>query len=184
VNADEASRLPTESIRFLDGSLIVLRPIGISDGRRLSNFLTQLSPESEFRRFLSAGRAVRAKWVAGLINADQVGSLVYGAFANDRFGSSLVAVAESVRLGGEPGRAEFAIAAIDPWQNMGIGSLLAGFLARVAKDRGIRYWESYALAENRQVARVLARLGERVQLTIDSGISTAVYDLESDPIPG
>lgn len=175
--------LPVESVRFPDGSLIVLRPIGIRDGRLLSNFLTQLSPESEYRRFLSAGRAVRARWVARLINADQVGVLVYGAFAADRFGSSLVAVAESIRVSDDPERAEFAIAAVDPWQNMGIGSLLAGFLADVARGRGVRYWESYMLAENHHVGKVLARLGRRVEMTIDSGISTAVYDLGPEPVP-
>ena len=175
--------MPTESVGFPDGSVIVLRPITIRDGRLLSNFLTQLSPDSEYRRFLSAGRTVRGRWVAGLINADQVGSLVYGAFATDRFGSSLVAVAESMTLDGDPGRAEFAIAAIDPWQNMGIGTLLARFLAGVARDRGVRYWESYSLADNRQVAGVMARLGEPVQLTVDSGISTAVFDLGDPAIP-
>lgn len=177
------STLPTESVHFPDGSVIVLRPIGVRDGRLLSNFLTQLSPESEYRRFLSAGRSVRGRWVARLINADQIGSLVYGAFATNRFGSSLVAVAESVRLEGEPRRAEFAIAAIDPWQNMGIGTLLARFLAGVARDRGIRYWESHSLADNRQVARVLARLGDQVDVVTDSGVSTAVYDLAAPAIP-
>ena len=173
---------PTESVRFPDGSLIVLRPIGIRDGRLLSNFLTQLSPESEYRRFLSAGRAVRASWVAALINADQLGALVYGAFAVNRFGSSLVAVAESIRVADDPERAEFAIAAIDPWQNQGIGSLLAGFLAEVARGRGVRYWESYMLADNRSVGRVLAKLGRQVESTIEAGLSTAVYDLGSTPL--
>jgi hypothetical protein len=44
-----------ESAPFPDGSMIEIRPIGIRDGRLVSNFVSQLSPESEYERFLSAG---------------------------------------------------------------------------------------------------------------------------------
>lgn len=168
----------TKTVRFVDGSTIELRPIGIRDGRLLSSFLTQLSPESEYKRFLSTGRNIRSEWVAGLINADQRGSLVFGAFAENRFGSTLVAVGESIAVQDPSDRAEFALAAIDPWQGIGVGTMLATHLADVARSRGIRYWETHMLADNRQIARVLGRVARRVELTIDSGLSSAVYDLD------
>ncbi len=168
----------TNKVRFSDGSSIDLRPIGTRDGRLLSNFLTQLSPESEYRRFLSAGRAARGEWVANLINADQVTSHVHGAFAENRFGPTLVAIGESIGDPADPERAEFALAAIDPWQNMGVGTLLARHLADVARTHGVRYWETHMLADNRQIARVLGRVGRRIELLIESGLSSALYDLE------
>lgn len=154
-----------------------MRPIGIADGRLLSEFLSQMSPESEYRRFLSSGGSVRSRWVAGLINADQIDFLVYGAFADSAFGTDLVAVAESVRREDDPDRAEFALAAIDPWQNLGVGTLLSRHLADVARSTGVRFWEAYMLADNRRMARVLARVGQRMELTIDSGLSIALYEL-------
>lgn len=165
------------TIRFADGSAITMRPIGTDDGRFLSSFLSQLSPESEYKRFLSSGGSVRSQWVAGLINADQADFLVYGAFADNSFGTDLVAVAESIRHRGDAERAEFALAAIDPWQNLGVGTLLAKSLADVVRSTGVRYWESYALADNRPITRVLSRVGRRVSSSVESGIATALYEL-------
>ena len=167
----------SEVARFADGSLIELRPIGISDGRLISNFVAQLSPETSYRRFLSAGRGVRNQWVAKLINADQCDFLVYGAVAINEFGATLVAVAESIRDPRDEKRAEFALAAIDPWQNLGIGTLLTRHLARVARSSGVAFWETYGMADHPQMAKVMEHVGTRISLDIDHGLSHAVYDL-------
>lgn len=166
-----------ETVRFVDGSLIELRPIGISDGRLISNFVTHLSPETSYRRLLSAGRGVRSRWVAKLINADQHDFLVHGAVAINDFGPTLVAVAESVRDPAAPELAEFALAAIDPWQNLGIGTLLTRHLARVARSSGITLWETYGMAYHPQMAKVMGHVATRVRLETDHGLSHAVYDL-------
>lgn len=170
----------TELVRFPDGSIIELRPVGMSDGRLISNFVSQLSPESEYRRFLSSGGGVRNQWVANLINADQRDSLVFGAVAVNEFGSSLVAIAESIRDPGDRQRAEFALAAVDPWQNMGIGTLLTRHVARIARSLGIRFWDTYMMAENTQMSRVMNNVGTRVAYSIDAGLAYVVHELSSD----
>jgi GNAT superfamily N-acetyltransferase len=167
----------TEIVRFADGSLIELRPIGISDGRLISNFVAQLSPETSYRRFLSAGRGVRNQWVAKLIHADQSDFLVYGAVATNEFGATLVAVAESIRDPEDERRAEFALAAIDPWQNMGIGTLLTRHVARIARSSGVDVWETYTMSSHPQMAKVMDYVGTRVSLEIDHGLSHARYEL-------
>lgn len=169
-----------DSIRFPDGSAIVLRPIGISDGRLVSNFASQLSHESEHRRFLVAGGGARSRWVANLINADQSDALVYGAVAENEFGSGLVAIAESIRDPGDRQRAEFALAATDKWQNMGVGTLLTRHVARIALSTGIRFWETYMLADNTQMARVMDGVGSRVGFEIDLALAHVVHELATD----
>ena len=165
------------TIHFPDGALITLRPVTVRDGRLLANFLTRLSPETRYRRFLSMEDGARAKWVATLIHADQLSSLVYGAFADNRFGSSLVAVAESIRSEVDVELAEFAIAVVEDWQNLGVGTLLARHLAGVARATGIKRWETYTLADNAQVEKVLSRVGCQVEVSTRSGMSAAVYDI-------
>lgn len=164
-------------IRLLDGSVIELRPIGIGDGHLISTFLTQLSPESEYRRFLTSGGGVRSRWVAKLINADQHDCLVQGAVAVNDFGSALVAVAESIRDPGDLQRSEFALAAVDPWQNRGIGTLLTRHVARIAHSTEVRYWETYMLAENTGMSRVMDRIGTPVSRRLDQGLAHLVYEL-------
>lgn len=173
----------TESVRFTDGSIIELRPLGISDGRLLSNFMSQLSPESEYKRFLSSGGGVRSQWVANLIHADQSDCLAYGAVAGNEFGSSLVAIAESIRDPGDGQRAEYALAATDPWQNLGIGTLLTRHVARIARSTGVRLWETYMLAENTRMARVMDNVGTRVSIGIDHGLAVVVHDISSPTTP-
>ena len=162
---------------FPDGSLVTVRKIGRSDGRHVSQFIGQMSEESEYLRFLSSSGSQRTVWVPRLITADQIDHLAYGAFASDRFGSSLVAIAESIRYLDRPEWAEFAIVSSDLWQGMGVGTLLARHLAVRARAAGIRYWEAFMLAENRRMERLLARVGAEVVTHVQSRLLTSVPDI-------
>lgn len=171
----------TDVVKFLDGSTIEMRPLTTRDGRIISQFIGQLSAESEYKRFLSSGRRVRSEWVAQLVNANQRDYLAYGAVAGNEFGSSLIAIAESIRDPGDVQRAEFALAAVDPWQSLGIGTLLTRHVARIAVLRGIRFWETYMLAENIRMARVMDKVGRRVSFDIDSGLASLIHELPVNP---
>jgi acetyltransferase len=173
---------PTEAgqariLRFPDGSWLELRPVGVRDGRLLASLAHQLSTESAFRRFLLPGRSLHGQWVARLIAANQVDALVDGAVATNQFGSSLAAVAESIRYPDRPDMAEFALVAADPWQNMGVGTLLARHLAARAFDTGVRLWEAVMLAENGAMASVLDSVGPKVDERVEQGLVTAVHRL-------
>lgn len=169
--------LVEDEATFPDGSLVAVRQIGRKDGRRVSQFMGQMSEESEYLRFLSASGGQRTIWVPRLINADQVDHLASGAFTIDRFGSSLVAVAESIRYRDRPEWAEFAIVSSDRWQGTGIGTLLARHLADRARATGIRFWEAYMLAENRRMMRLLARVGTEVVTHVESRLVTSIRDI-------
>ena len=171
------------TLRFPDGSLLELRPLGGNDGALLASLGNQLSAESGYRRFFSSGKGVYSKWVARLIGADQVGFLVDGAVATNEFGSSLVAVAESIRYPDRPEWAEFAMVAVDPWQNLGVGTLLARHLAVRALAGGVRFWEAIMLAENMPMASVLDSIGPKVDLHVEPGLVTAVHELSAPRNP-
>lgn len=117
--------LPTTTLKFTDDTTIVMRPISIPDGRLLSGFLGQMSP---------ARGVVRGRWVSSLINADHDDTLVYGAFVTDSFGSSLVAVAQSVRSNESPGCAELTLITTDPWRDLGVGAMLTALVTEAAES--------------------------------------------------
>ncbi len=173
---------PTEApsistLRFPDGSRLELRPVGVRDGRLLAAIADELSEESEFRRFLAPGKRLHSRWVSRLIAADQVDVLVDGAVATNEFGSSLVAVAESIRHQDRLDRAEFALVAADAWQNMGVGTLLALHQAARAYELGVRYWEAVMLTENVVMAAVLDSVGPKVDEVVEHGLVNAVHEL-------
>ena len=169
-------RLESSAI-FPDGSSIGMRPLGHGDGRQVSQFRGQMSEESEYFRFLSGGGSQTSSWVPRLLNSDQIDNLAHGAFASNRFGSTLVAIAESIRYKDRPDTAEFAMVAIDSWQGMGVGTLLARHLAANASATGIRFWEAYALSENRRMERLLNRIGTKVETRLDSRLVVTVRDI-------
>lgn len=171
---------PSDLVRFIDGATIELRPLGRADGRLIADFADQLSPESGYRRFLANDGAARSRWVASLIRADQRDRLVHGAVAVNEFGATLVAVAESIRDQGDVQRAEFALAVADSWQHMGIGTLLARHVARIARGSGVRLWDTHMLAENQQMLRVLDRVGTMVSAREHLGLVFGVHDLGRD----
>lgn len=168
-----------DAAAFPDGSWVTARQIVRSDGRHVSQFIGQMSEESEYLQFLSSSGNQKTVWVPRLINADQVDHLAYGAFASDRFGSSLVAIAESIRYRDRSDWAEFAIVSSDRWQGMGVGTLLTRHLASRARSTGIRYWEALMLSENRRMERLLARVGTEVATRAGSGLVTTVRDISS-----
>ena len=164
-------------LRFPDGSSLELRPVGVKDGRLLAAMVGHLSEDSEFRRFLAPGKSQHSQWVARLVAADQDNVLVHGAVATNAFGAVLVAVAESVRRQDRPERAEVALVAADPWQNMGVGTLLARHLAASAFATGVRFWEAVMLAENGVMAKVLDSVGPKVTEHLESGLVTVTHEL-------
>jgi acetyltransferase len=171
------------TLHFPDGSRLELRPVGVRDGRLLAALANQLSSESEFRRFLAPGKRNHSKWVARLVVADQVDVLVHGAVATNEFGSNLVAVAESIRHQDHTDRAEMAMVAADPWQNMGVGTLLARHLAARAYETGVRLWDAVMLTENGAMATVLDSVGPRVDQHIEPGLVTVVHELLPVEVP-
>jgi len=173
----EAEAPDSSTLWFPDGSLLELRPLRVSDGRLLAALGSQVSTASEYRRFLSVGNSVYSEWVARLIAADQIDFLVDGVVATNEFGSSLVAVAESIRYPDRPQWAEFALLAADPWQNLGLGTLLARHLATRAYAGGVRFWEAIMLAENMPMVSVLESVGPNVEERVEPGLVTAVHEL-------
>lgn len=164
-------------LRFADGSSITIRPLEPTDGRLLSTFAEHLSPDSRYRRFFSTSNRLKGQWVARLVGADQEHHLVEVAIAANEAGETMVAVGESVSLPERQGAAEVALVAVDPWQDLGVGTMVAGALAARARRAGVTTWEAHMLADNAAIGRVLARVADRAEYRIDHGVSVATYTL-------
>jgi RimJ/RimL family protein N-acetyltransferase len=72
---------------------------------------------------------------------------------------SLVAVCRYVLEKQRPGVVEFAIAVVDQWQGMGIGTALGQQIVRRARENGMIAVSAVTLPYNRPVHALLRRLG-------------------------
>ena len=137
---------------------VEIRPIEPDDKDALARGFDRLSVRSRYRRFLSPrGPLTQAelRYFTELDHHDHE-ALV----AVDPDTGEGVGVARFVRSGEDPSVAELAVAVADDWQGHGIGSLLAGELAKRAREESITCFTALALAENDAMVGLLQELGQ------------------------
>lgn len=141
-----------------DGTPIRIRPIGPDDKAALAAGLRELSPQSQYLRFLQLRSEFTERELAYLTELDYVDHFAWAALATGEPGVPGVGVARYVRDHERPDTAEAAVVVIDRFHNRGVGGLLLRALAETAVRNGIHHLRGYVASENR---RVLDSLRER-----------------------
>ncbi len=134
--------------------LVGIRPIRADDGPRLQAAYHHLSPQTQYRRFLTAKPKLTAgdlRFLTGVDGIDHVALAATPAEDPDR----IIAVARFVRLRDDPAAAELAIVVGDPFQGEGLGTELLRRLADAALVRGIQRFNATVLADNVPIHRLL-----------------------------
>jgi RimJ/RimL family protein N-acetyltransferase len=143
----------------LDRSYLELRPIRPEDRSALAGLFAQLSPTSRYRRLMSSKRELTSRELDWLTAVDHVGHEAI--VAMDIRDASMVGVCRYVLDNGRPGVAEFAIAVVDDWHRMGVGTALGEQIVQRARDNGMTVMSAVTLPRNRPVHALLRRLGFR-----------------------
>jgi GNAT superfamily N-acetyltransferase len=140
---------------------LTIRPIRADDSERLRAHHERLSPESRYRRFLSAKPALTSADVRYLVDVDGCDhhALVATTAAPDG-AEEFVGVARYIRFPERREVAEVAIVVVDGHQHRGIGSQLVARLAEQAVARGVRRFRATMLADNFAVQRLFESLAE------------------------
>lgn len=156
---------------------VITRQLTASDGSALADLASRLSEKSQRLRFFVSSRSQTDRWVARLLQADQVDHLVECLVVEDIFGSVLVGVAEVVRLPDDPSVGELGIAVVDDWQGLGAGTHLVKAVVRRAVSAGIVRLRADRLAENARMGRTLNGIGVVLHREVGQGIVTTTHDL-------
>jgi acetyltransferase len=148
--------------RLRDGTEVTIRPIRPEDAEMETDFITELSEESRYLRFLSIVRHVTPEMVARFtqIDYDREMALIATRHEADR-GDSIIGVARYVR-DPNPVSAEFAIVIADRAQRKGLASKLMGRLMAHARFAGIVRLRGLVLASNASMLELMERLGFEV----------------------
>jgi acetyltransferase len=127
-----------------------------------TEFITELSEESRYLRFLSIVRHVTPEMVARFtqIDYDREMALIATRHEASR-GNSIIGVARYVR-DPNPVSAEFAIVIADRAQRKGLASKLMGRLMAHARFAGIVRLRGLVLASNESMLELMERLGFEV----------------------
>ena len=148
-----------EAVSLRDGTPVTLRLVIPADKPLLERGMDDFSPESRFRRFLSAKLKLSNADLRYLTEIDGVDHFAIGALnkAGDGIG-----VARFVRFGNDRGVAEPAIAILDAYQNKGLGCILFKRLMAAARERGIRRFHGSMLSSNKAMMHLLHSVAQRI----------------------
>ncbi len=165
-----------------------------TDKRLLVRALGGLSPESQYRRFLTPKASLTDAELCYLTEMDGVRHLAIGAARLDSRGRERhgLGVARYVVLPGETTIAEAAVTIIDTAQGKGLGRSLLRRLAEAARFHGIEHFRATVLATNLAMRRLLedvargsivvAQDGSLVELDVPI-IATATRDSADGAVP-
>lgn len=148
-----------------NGTKIAVRQIRPDGAKKLAEGFSQLSPNSRKLRFLTSRGDFTTNELQHMVECDGVTALSLVAVILDEseLEAEAVAVAHFFRDPMRPQYAEFAIAVLDQFQKIGIGSALLSELVLRAKLVGITHWTGICSSDNIPIQKLMSRIG-RVEL--------------------
>jgi acetyltransferase len=142
-------------VRLRSGRHVTIRPIRPDDGDALRAAYDQLSPASQYSRFLAPKPHLSVAETRYLVDTDGADHQAYVATLPRR-PETIIGVARFVRLPEEPQVAEIAVVVGDMYHGEGIATALLERLASAAIASGIVRFRATMLADNTR-ARALMR---------------------------
>ncbi|MEB3031614.1 GNAT family N-acetyltransferase [[Mycobacterium] nativiensis] len=170
-----AAYITAVPIQARDGTELLLRPVLPGDSARTLQGHVEFSGETLYRRFMSP-RTPSPALMHYLFEVDYVDHFVWVVTEPD---GSFVADARFVRDTEDPTVAEIAFIVGDSYQGKGIGTLLLGAVAVIARLEGIEKFTARVMSDNVPMRAILDHLGAYWERD-DPGIVTTVIDVPDD----
>ena len=137
---------------------VLVRPIRAEDATLEADFVSHLSPESRYGRFMVTVGDLPKEKLRYLTDVDQVRHVALIATVERDGREELVGVARYV-VDPSGSSCEFAAAVQDAWQGSGVAGILMNELIGIARRRGLRTMEGIVLANNARMLKFTRQLG-------------------------
>lgn len=165
-----------------DGTKVHMRPIVPEDEALLQEAVSAMSERSVYFRFFSPLKKLSDAMAHRLAVVDYNYRFALVATTRKSAGGSgavnerIVGVARYDRAAGTD-IAEVAVAVIDEFQRRGLGAVLLGTLASVARTSGIKAFTLIVLPENQQMLGLLRKMGWIHQARLNGGVYEISFDI-------
>lgn len=144
--------------QFADGTNMVMRPIRPEDAQIEDQFVSDLSPESKYFRFMQALQKLTPEMLVRFTQIDYDREMAL--IVTTEIDGAETEVAVGRYITNPDGRScEFAIVVSDSWRRNGIGSRIMTGLMDVARSRGLDSMEGEILSENSGMLALVRTLG-------------------------
>ena len=141
-----------------DGTTVTIRPIKPEDAELEIDFMSRLSAETKYYRFMNTMRELPPAMVARLTQIDYDREMAFLATMDVGGVETEIGVCRyAVNPDGES--CEFAVVVVDDWQHRGLARKLMGVLIETARDRGLKYMNGIFLSNNERMLKFVQKLG-------------------------
>lgn len=169
-----------EEIELRDGTLVALRPVRPDDARRLIDLHSRLSPESLYYRFLEVRKELTPAQARAFAEVDYQNSMALVATLPD--GDDDERITAVARYGVDPTLgervAEVAVIVEDPYQGLGLGTIMLQRLTLYAKEHGVRAFRASVHQSNEKILRFIKRSGLPAERKLDGSVWEILVELQ------
>ncbi len=169
------SRARSETITLLQGDVIHIRPLRVTDERLLQDLFYRLSEDSSYARFLGHKRCHPRQEISMFADFDDRQDAALAATSSHDV-EQLLGIA---RYDTEPktGLAEVALVVRDDWQGRGVGTALFVRLIRLAREQGVRGFTAQVLSSNGRMLKLFRASGLPIVDRFESGVHELTLSL-------
>lgn len=137
---------------------ITLRPILPEDEPMEAEMFTHFSPQTQKFRFFELIKDISHQMLIRYTQIDYDREIAIIAEEKVKEGKRMLGVARII--GDSYGeKAEFAIVVADPYQNLGLGTLLMDYILEIARDRHMKTIYAFMLPENTKMIAMMQKRG-------------------------
>jgi acetyltransferase len=144
--------------QLADGTLIKIRPIRPEDASIEQTFVRALSSKSRYFRFMGMMNELTQQMLVRFTQLDYHRELALIAVKEDGEQETELGVARYV-MNTDGESCEFALVVADKWHNKGIATRLMTVLMDAARARGLKTMNGEILTKNRNMLRLVEKLG-------------------------
>jgi len=152
-----------------DGTVLMLRPVKISDEHLLKDFFYSLSSDSMYRRFISGRADMHHDRLQNFVVIDYTKEMVILAVVG-REDNDLIVGMGQYSIHQESLTAEVAFVVRDDHQGRGIGAALLSYLTYLSKKQGLLGFTAEVLITNRQMLHLFESMGFVVEKRTEEGM--------------
>jgi acetyltransferase len=155
-----------------NGAEVLLRPIRAEDEGRFNELIKSLSAESMRFRFFEMFKEMPHERLTRYCNLDYDRQIAIVAELQNSTGQIIGAGRVIAEPDGK--RGEFAILVCDPWQGLGLGSLLMDHIISVAKDMRLERIFAHVLSNNYKMIRLSEKKGFKMETMDEETIKASL----------
>lgn len=157
-----------------DCTSVTIRPIRPEDAKIEQDFVTHLSSESRYFRFMQSLDTLTPQMLARFTQIDYDREMALIAVLKDGEPDALSIGVCRYIINPDQESCEFALTVADAWQRQGLGRELMERLMTIARDRGLSVMEGDVLSNNTRMLKICENLGFRLARDAADGDITRI----------